>query len=143
MSYFFSATDNAFYPLSMRQQYTDAGTWPENGIQVSDDIFNEFTGPAPAGKIRGVVNEMPAWVDLPPPTPRQLIDQAEQNRLAFKSEADTEIAWRQDAVDAGIATNEEASELTDWKKYRVLLMRIDATKAPSINWPPKPGAQAN
>ncbi|WP_313048802.1 tail fiber assembly protein [Atlantibacter subterraneus] len=141
MSYIFSATDNAFYPLSMRQQYIDAGTWPVNGIQVGDDIFNEFTGPAPAGKIRGVLNEMPAWVDLPPPAPRQLTDQAEQNRLALKNEADIEIAWRQDAVDAGIATAEEAAALAEWKKYRVLLMRVDTSTAPDIKWPQEPQRQ--
>ncbi|WP_313048237.1 tail fiber assembly protein [Atlantibacter subterraneus] len=143
MSYIFSATDNAFYPLSMRQQYIDAGTWPVNGIQVGDDIFNEFTGPAPAGKIRGVLNEMPAWVDLPPPAPRQLTDQAEQNRLALKNEADIEIAWRQDAVDAGIATEEETAALSEWKTYRVLLMRVDVSKAPDIVWPMPPDVQAS
>ncbi|HGY4929516.1 TPA: tail fiber assembly protein [Citrobacter braakii] len=139
MSYIFSATDNAFYPLSMRQQYADAGTWPENGIQVSDDIFNEFTGPAPAGKIRGVVNEMPAWVDLPPPTLRQLIDQAEQKKETLRATADKEIVWRQDAVDAGIATEEETVALSEWKKYRVLLMRVDASKPV---WPTPPAVQA-
>lgn len=140
MNYIFSATDNAFYPLSMRQQYTDAGTWPENGIRVSDDIFNEFTGPAPAGKIRGVVNEMPAWVDLPPPTPRQLIDQAEQKKETLRATADKEIVWRQDAVDAELATEEETVALSEWKKYRVLLMRVDASKPV---WPTPPGKQAS
>ena len=117
MNYIFSATDNAFYPLSMRQQYTDAG-------------------PAPAGKIRGVVNEMPAWVDLPPPTPRQLIDQAEQKKETLRATADKEIVWRQDAVDAGIAKEEETVALSEWKKYRVLLMRVDASKPV---WPTPPG----
>lgn len=140
MNYIFSNTDNAFYPLSMRQQYTDAGTWPENGIRVSDDIFNEFTGPAPAGKIRGVVNEMPAWVDLPPPTPRQLIDQAEQKKETLRATADKEIVWRQDAVDTGLATEEETVALSEWKKYRVLLMRVDASKPV---WPTPPGKQAS
>lgn len=135
MSYIFSATDNAFYPLSMRQQYADAGTWPENGIQVSDDIFNEFTGPAPAGKIRGVVNEMPAWVDLPPPTPRQLIDLAEQQKETLRAAADKEIVWRQYAVDKGKATEEEAAALIEWQDYRLDLMRVNPEKP---EWPVKP-----
>jgi len=58
---------------------------------------------------------MPGWVDLPPPTPQQLTDQAEQKRITLKSEADAEIAWRKDAVDADIATNKEASELVGWE----------------------------
>ncbi|MCW6599421.1 tail fiber assembly protein, partial [Yersinia ruckeri] len=49
-----------------------------------------------------------------------------------------EIAWRQDAVDTGIATKEEAASLAEWKKYRILLMRVDTSTAPDIEWPLKP-----
>ncbi|EGN1626406.1 tail fiber assembly protein, partial [Salmonella enterica] len=33
--------------------------------------------------------------------------------------------------------------LTEWKKYRVLLMRVDTSKVPEINWPTPPGEQAS
>ena len=79
---------------------------------------------------------MPAWVDLPPPTPRQLIDQAEHKKETLRATADKEIVWRQDAVDAGIATEEETVAFSEWKKYRVLLMRVDASKPV---WPTPPG----
>ncbi|HAE7767435.1 TPA_asm: tail fiber assembly protein, partial [Salmonella enterica subsp. houtenae serovar 45:g,z51:-] len=46
----------------------------------------------------------------------------------------------QDAVDAGIATDEETAALADWKKYRVLLMRVDTAKP---EWPTLPGEQAS
>ncbi|WP_142994764.1 tail fiber assembly protein, partial [Klebsiella pneumoniae] len=59
-------------------------------------------------------------------------------KSTLKSAADDEISWRQDAVDAGIATTEEAAALSEWKKYRVLLMRIDTSKAPDIEWPTPP-----
>ncbi|EPO1520873.1 tail fiber assembly protein, partial [Escherichia coli] len=35
-------------------------------------------------------------------------------------------------------TEEEASLLTAWKKYRVLLNRIDTSTAPDIDWPTIP-----
>ncbi|EAT1311015.1 hypothetical protein EX399_25465 [Salmonella enterica] len=54
--------------------------------------------------------------------------------------ADTEIAWLQDSVDAGIATEKETAALTEWKKYRVLLMRVDTAKPV---WPTPPGEQAS
>lgn len=60
---------------------------------------------------------------------------AENMRSALRSTADTEISWRQDAVDAGIATDEEVSDLAVWKKYRVLLMRVDTTNP---IWPEMP-----
>ncbi|EKN3882385.1 tail fiber assembly protein [Yersinia enterocolitica] len=52
--------------------------------------------------------------------------------------ADAEIEWRQYAVDKGIATEEESTALDEWNLYRVQLMRIDASKAPDIEWPTPP-----
>lgn len=60
---------------------------------------------------------------------------ATQQKSALKAAADSEIAWRLDAVDAGIATDEEASSLAEWKKYRVILMRVDTSKP---EWPDMP-----
>lgn len=68
------------------------------------------------------------------------VDKAEKKRSALRGSADTEIAWRQDAVDAEIATPEEAAALSEWKKYRVLLMRINTDTAPDIEWPTQPGS---
>ncbi|EFO3048909.1 hypothetical protein DQ140_20795 [Escherichia coli] len=57
---------------------------------------------------------------------------------SLRAIADAEIAWRQDAVDVGIATEEETAVLADWKKYRVLLMRVDTAKPV---WPTPPERQ--
>ena len=65
---------------------------------------------------------------------------AENMRSALRSTADTEISWRQDAVDAGIATDEETAALSEWKKYRIMLMRVNTAKP---LWPMPPGGQAS
>ncbi|MEG1787544.1 MAG: tail fiber assembly protein, partial [Citrobacter sp.] len=44
----------------------------------------------------------------------------------------------QDAVDLGIATEAEASLLLAWKKYRVLINRVDTSQTSDINWPDCP-----
>ncbi|WP_275387227.1 tail fiber assembly protein [Xenorhabdus bovienii] len=44
----------------------------------------------------------------------------------------------QDAVDLDIATDAEKSSLTEWRKYRVLLNRVDCSTAPDIPWPEQP-----
>lgn len=44
----------------------------------------------------------------------------------------------QDAYDLDEATEEEKSSLPLWKKYRLLLSRIDANTAGEIDWPEKP-----
>lgn len=52
--------------------------------------------------------------------------------------ASEQIAPLQDAVDLDIATDDEKSQLDEWKKYRVLLNRIDTSNAPDITFPELP-----
>ncbi|TKU60324.1 tail fiber assembly protein, partial [Citrobacter sp. wls715] len=80
-------------------------------------------------------NGFPVLVPYPELTKDEQQERAEQKRQTLKSVADTEISWRQDAVDAEIATEEETAALSEWKKYRVRLMRVDTSKAPDIKWP--------
>ncbi|EIH0314291.1 tail fiber assembly protein, partial [Escherichia coli] len=56
----------------------------------------------------------------------------------LREQADGEISWLQDAVSENMATAEEISALSEWRKYRVLLMRVDINQAPDILWPTKP-----
>lgn len=55
------------------------------------------------------------------------------------SEATMQIDYLQDAIDAEIATDNEKTLFAEWKKFRVLLNRIDVNQAPNIDWPNKPG----
>lgn len=73
-----------------------------------------------------------------PKTKEQLIAEAEQKKQMLLSEAAEAIAPLQDAVDLDIATDEEIALLKEWKKYRVLINRIDTSTAPDITWPVKP-----
>lgn len=59
----------------------------------------------------------------------------------MKSIADSEISWRQDAVDMDVATEKEIADLIEWKKYRIMIMRIDISKAPDIDWGTSPKKQ--
>ncbi|NJQ95837.1 tail fiber assembly protein, partial [Escherichia coli] len=44
----------------------------------------------------------------------------------------------QTVVELEIATEEETLLLEAWKKYRVLLNRVDTSTAPDIEWPAVP-----
>lgn len=133
--------NGSFYLFTMKEVYEAAGTWPVNGADVDDETMAIYTGVAPQGKMLGSDKEgNPAWINIPPLSAEQQIVQAEQKRATLRSNADKEIAWRQDAFDAGIATTEETAALSEWKKYRVLLMRIDTEKPV---WPTPPGEQAS
>ena len=63
---------------------------------------------------------------------------AESQKVRLRDTASDEIAWRQGAVDEGIATPEEVATLSEWIKYRVLVMRVNTSDAPNIEWPPQP-----
>ncbi|ASG88693.1 phage tail protein [Salmonella enterica subsp. salamae] len=49
--------------------------------------------------------------------------------------ASEKIALLQDEVDLDIATDDEKAQLDEWKKYRLLVNRVD-TSAP--DWPEQP-----
>ncbi|WP_407254278.1 tail fiber assembly protein [Escherichia coli] len=66
------------------------------------------------------------------------IRKAEETKNSLMQMASERIAPLQDAVDLDIATEEEASLLTAWKTYRVLLNRVDTAVAADVEWPVAP-----
>ncbi|EPC7688572.1 tail fiber assembly protein [Providencia stuartii] len=78
------------------------------------------------------------WVTDTEAQKAALIEQAEQEKSQRLNEANNTLTYLQDSVDTGLATEEEAAALQEWKKYRVLLNRVDASTAPDIDWPEKP-----
>lgn len=71
-------------------------------------------------------------------TQDDLISNANRQKQDFIQEATNVIAPLQDAIDLEIATEKETAALQEWKKYRVLLNRVDTSLAPNIDWPEKP-----
>lgn len=69
MAIFFSPATLAFYADEFRADYDKAGTWPGDVVPISDAIWQQFIQQPPAGKTRGVVAGMPAWVDITPVVP--------------------------------------------------------------------------
>lgn len=63
---------------------------------------------------------------------------ADIHKQALMAEASAEIAPLQYAVDLGMAIPEEKLSLNEWKKYMVMLNRVDTSIDPDINWPQKP-----
>lgn len=66
------------------------------------------------------------------------VDVATTQKKQLLSEASTQIDYLQDAIDTEIATDDEKTLFSSWKKYRALLNRIDVNTAPKIDWPEKP-----
>jgi hypothetical protein len=64
--------------------------------------------------------------------------EAEEKKTRLLNTAAAKIAPLQDAVDTELATDEEKEQLIAWKTYRVLLNRVDTSKAPDIEFPQPP-----
>jgi hypothetical protein len=71
-------------------------------------------------------------------THEELVAQANSKKQKLMAAATSAIAPLQDAVDIGESTEEELAQLQAWKKYRVLLNRLDTSTAPDIEWPDPP-----
>ncbi|WP_258087436.1 tail fiber assembly protein [Xenorhabdus bovienii] len=136
--YHYSPRENLFYATELQQDYINAGTWPSDGFAVNEAIYREYRNP-PTGKRRiAGPDGLPAWGDIPPPTPEELQQRAERKKQYLMSQASNAIAPLQDAVDLKMAIDSERESLTGWKKYRVLLNRVDCSAAPKIDWPKAP-----
>ncbi|EGB9086421.1 tail fiber assembly protein [Escherichia coli] len=82
----------------------------------------------------------------PPPPERShnaLVAEAELQKSALLTVANNAIAPLQDAVDLEMVTDDEQALLLAWKKYRVLLNRVDTSATPEIEWPTQPGEWAS
>nr|WP_214050669.1 tail fiber assembly protein [Morganella morganii] len=138
--YLFNAEDGGFYPFLLKEDYETAGTWPLKGKEITSEVYFAFAPEnAPKGKMRGSDKKgNPCWVEIPPLSHDEAVAAAEAKKAHLLSEAAEVIAPLQDAVDLDMATPEEKALLTEWKKYRVLINRIDTSAAPDIIWPEKP-----
>ncbi|HBA2906801.1 TPA: tail fiber assembly protein [Escherichia coli] len=78
------------------------------------------------------------WVDDADAARNALTEAAKNNKNRLLKQANTAVATLQDYVDLEMATDDEKTHLIAWKKYRVLLSRIQPEDAPDIEWPPLP-----
>lgn len=88
-------------------------------------------------KVRMTDEEVEAHIH-PVKTKEDYIAEANAKRIAFLRRASYHIGVLQDAVDLDMATDDEKTLLLAWKKYRVLLSRVDTSTAPDIDWPEIP-----
>ncbi|WP_387467874.1 tail fiber assembly protein [Photorhabdus sp. RM323S] len=66
------------------------------------------------------------------------IDEAKQQQTTLLRKANETLSLLQDSVDLEVATEAEEAALLEWKKYRVLLSRVDTSQAPNVEWPKQP-----
>ncbi|EHI1800100.1 TPA: tail fiber assembly protein [Salmonella enterica subsp. enterica] len=102
---------------------SEPGPLPENVTSVS-----------PGGGYKKWDSKAKVWVNDEAAETAARLHEAEGTKSRLLQMASGKIAPLQDAVDLGIATDDEKAQLDEWKKYRVLVNRVDTSNP---DWPAK------
>ncbi|HFP9432358.1 TPA: tail fiber assembly protein [Raoultella ornithinolytica] len=106
-------------------EISELGTLPDDVTAIAPtDSYQKWNGDG--------------WISDPEAKHQAEVSSAIELLTELMREANAKIAPLNDAVELGIQTDEEVMQLTEWKKYRVALSRIDTTTAPDIAWPEIP-----
>ncbi|EBI6614556.1 tail fiber assembly protein [Salmonella enterica] len=131
----------------------ETGTWSLHEDHRGETVYDTTTGnqvyiSAPGPLPENVTSVSPdgeyqkwdgkAWVKDEAAETAARLREAEGTKSRLLQMASEKIAPLQDAVDLGLATDDEKAQLDEWKKYRVLVNRVDTSTAPKIDWPKKP-----
>lgn len=136
----YSPSENAIYPAFMYEDYVNAGTWPADGIEISDEDAITFNGKnQPAGKRLGLVKGRLSWVDLPAPTQAEVVSAAESKKQTLLDNVNSRTQLWQTQLALGIITDADKATLITWMKYAQAVQAIDTSFAPDIVWPVSPG----
>lgn len=118
------------------------GTWYDadgRAVQIDDldaDVFG-LTREAPPDATYKLVNGK--WEQCPDKVAAAKKADMDAEVAAGMAEANLKIAVLQDAVDLEMATAEEEAALKSWRRYRVLLSRLQAdAKYPNVTLPQRP-----
>lgn len=122
---------------SLHEDHRDetVDTQTGNPIYISEPspLPENVTSVSPSGEYQKWDGK--AWVKDEAAETAARLREAEVTKRRLLQMASGKIAPLQDAVDLGIATDEEKSQLAEWKKYRVLVNRVDISNP---DWSQKP-----
>lgn len=107
----------------------------KNLVQMSDEQLSGYKNKPLGGK--WTIN---GWViddELLKHEQEQIIEQQKSKKETLLSDSVKEISLLQDAIDLDMAEDGDEEKLKAWKKYRVLLNRVDTSIIP-CEFPAKP-----
>ena len=144
-SVFFSPGSKSFYLQELFPEYEDAGTLPDDVIEITRETYEQFLGLHPEGKEIGADSSgRPVWINSPPPSKEDEVLTAEMKKISLVSEVNTYINTHQWPGKAAIGRlkGDELEQYNLWLDYLDALELVDPSSAPDIEWPTPPVVQA-
>ncbi|WP_347253227.1 tail fiber assembly protein [Leminorella grimontii] len=141
--YLFSRTMLAFYPISEKQLYLDAGTLPEDVIEVSTNVRNTYNKTPPEGMKLGANHEgYPEWIEK---SYAEYMATANLLRTVKIGEANAFMSSKQWPGKAALGRLEKAEleQYNLWLDYLDALEAVDTSSASDIEWPILPVVSAS
>ncbi|MDJ0025206.1 tail fiber assembly protein [Pantoea eucrina] len=140
-SYIYSAALNMICATVLKKDYELAGTWPDDAVTLSEQHAVEFMAAAPQGKMMAAgIDGLPAWIDLPPPTDAELLEQAQQRKASLLNQAQSVISIWQTKLLLGRTNEQEKTSLNAWLDYIDDLSAAEFHSVADIKWPTPPAA---
>lgn len=134
--YYYSAALRGFVYEGDRPAFEAGAGWPADAVAITDRWYNYLMdGQTKGRKIITNSYGQPMLADYPAPTGAELLAIAEARKSDLMQAAADAIAPLQDAVELRMETDAEAAQLLVWKKYRVMLNRVDLSNP---DWPEVP-----
>ena len=114
--------------------YTKQEIINEDGVVTVEKIYSQFT--VKEGLI-AITKKEAEELAQPKLTQEQITNKNQLIQSCLLYEANDKIAMLQDIIDLDMQESNEDEQLKEWKKYRILLTRIDTSKL-DVDWPEKP-----
>lgn len=134
MTKYYSASTNGFYSADVHGEDI-----PEDVVEISNEKWvSLLEGQADGKMISADKNNKPVLIDFPEPTAEEWLSINKSKKEKLMTECTQLISIFQDAVDLDMANEEDKRLLPLWKKYRVLLSRVNIEDRNKVAWPEQP-----
>ncbi len=135
----FSAKSNTFYFLEEEAAYKKSGTWQDDIIPVSNDVWLRFVGDPPAGKERGAGKDgMPEWIDIKDQEKKRTEDHNSYKDTLLE-EADKHIRILKIVEEVHGLNDTQKKTLAAWKEHLTDVYRLEINGKDTVDWPLAPG----
>ncbi|EPG1715974.1 tail fiber assembly protein [Morganella morganii] len=144
IKYKYSANNNAFFPADEVKEYTAAGWILDDLVDVSDEVFSEFTQDRNSeGLMRGSDKKgYPVWINVPPKSKEQVVTDTEGRKQYLIAEASQKTQLWQTQLILGIITEEDKASLKEWMLYVQEVQAVDPSLGAGVVWPTPPASSA-